>query len=65
MTIRNVWIEPGCIACSLSSDTCPAVFTIPEGSNTAVVRPGVDFSQHEAKIREAAENCPVSVIKFE
>lgn len=65
MPIRKVRIEPGCIVCSLSSDTCPEVFTIPEGSDTAVVKPGVDFNQHEAKIREAAEACPVQVIKFE
>jgi ferredoxin len=65
MAIRKVWIEPGCITCGLSSDSCPAVFTIPAGSNTAVVKPGADLVLHESAIREAAETCPVSVIKYE
>ena len=65
MAIKKVWIEAGCIVCSLSSDTCPEVFEIPRGSDTAVVKDGVDFELHEDKIREAAEGCPVQVIQFE
>jgi ferredoxin len=65
MPISKVWIEPGCIVCNLSADTCPAVFEVPPGSDTAIVKPGVDLSRHEAQIREAAEGCPVSVIKFD
>ena len=65
MAIKRVWIEPGCIVCNLSSDTCPEVFEVPEGSDTAVVKPGVDYDKLEAKIREAAEACPVGVIKIE
>ncbi len=65
MAIKKVWIEPGCIVCNLSSDNCPAVFEVPADSNTAVVKQGADFVKHEAQIREAADACPVSVIKFE
>lgn len=65
MVIKRVWIEEGCILCNLSVDTCPEVFEIPEGSTTAVVKEGVDFSKYEDKIREAAAGCPVEVIKYE
>ena len=64
MVIKKVWIEPGCIVCNLSSDNCPEIFQVPEGSGTAVVKPGADFVKHDAKIREAAEACPVQVIQF-
>ena len=65
MAIKRVWIEPGCIVCNLSSDNCPEVFEVPDGSDTAVVKPGVDYNMLEDKIREAADACPVQVIKFE
>lgn len=64
MVIKKVWIEPGCIVCNLSSDNCPEVFHVPDGLTTAVVKPGADFVKHDAKIREAADACPVQVIKF-
>jgi ferredoxin len=63
MTIKKVWVDPGCIICHLSEDTCPEVFHVgPEGAS---VKPGADFVKHDALIREAAEGCPVTVIKFE
>lgn len=63
MAITKVWIEPGCIICHLSEDTCPAVFFV-DGTG-AHVKPGADLAGNDALIREAAEGCPVSVIKFE
>jgi ferredoxin len=63
MPIKKVWIEEGCISCNLSEDTCPEVFHVTDQG--ATVRDGADFNRHEAKIREAAEGCPVQVIKFE
>ena len=65
MAITKVWIEPGCISCGLSSDTCSAVFDLSDDADSTVVKPDVDFTQHEAEIKEAAENCPVEVIKYE
>jgi len=65
MGIKRVWTEEGCIACHVSADTCPAVFDFPDHSEVSIVKEGVDLSQHEAEIREAAEMCPVGVIKFE
>ena len=63
MAIKRVWIEEGCIRCNLSEDTCPEVFHVKDDG--ATVRPDADLVKHEAKIREAAEGCPVEVIKFE
>ncbi len=65
MPIKRVWIEDGCIACNLSQDTCPQVFEIPAGSNTAVVKPDADLVRNEKAIKEAAAACPVNVIQFE
>ena len=65
MAITRVWIEPGCIACGVSVDHCPAVFDIPDGADTAVVKDGVALVDHEEEIRAAADACPVHVIQFE
>ncbi len=65
MTVKRVWIEAGCICCQLSVDNCPAVFEIPDGSDTAVVKAGVDPAAHSDAIKAAAEACPVEVIKYE
>ncbi len=62
MAITRVWIEGGCITCGISEDTCPEVFEV---KNEATVIEGVDYSLYEEKIKKAAENCPVEVIKYE
>ena len=62
MAIKRVWIEEGCIGCRLSETLCPEVFRVEE---TAQVITGVDFTQFELQIMEAAEACPVEVIKYE
>lgn len=63
VAITKVWVDPGCVRCMLSRDTCPEVFEV--GPDGAFVKPGADFVKHDAKIREAAEGCPVGVIKFQ
>ncbi len=63
MSISRVWVESGCISCHLSEDTCPEVFVVK--GNGAEVRPGADLVKNDALIREMADACPVSVIKFE
>ena len=65
MAITKVWIEPGCIMCSSSVDTCSAVFEITDDADSAQVKTDVNFAQHEDEIKEAADNCPVEVIKYE
>ncbi|MFW6365856.1 MAG: ferredoxin [Spirochaetota bacterium] len=61
MAISKVWIEDGCTSCGLCENICPDVFEVPD---TAVVREGVDFSEYEDEIKEAAGDCPVEVIKY-
>jgi ferredoxin len=62
MAIKKVWIEEGCISCGVCEATAPEVFEMPE---LAVVKEGVNFDEYEDEIKDAAENCPVEVIKFE
>lgn len=61
MAIKKVWMEEGCSACGLCSDICPEVFEL---QDVAKVIEGADLSAHEDKIKEAAESCPVEVIKY-
>jgi len=63
MAISKVWIEEGCIVCNACEDICPDVFSVTDDS--CLVNEGVDFSEHEEAIIEAAESCPVEVIKYE
>ncbi len=64
MTISRVWIEKGCIGCGLAEAICPEVFSIRDNSLNAVIE-SADLSRFEAKIKKAAEECPVEVIMFE
>ena len=62
MSIKRVWIEEGCTVCGLCSDLCPEVFRL---EDEAKVIENADFGAHEAQIKEAAESCPVEIIKYE
>lgn len=62
MAINRVWIEEGCIACGNCEGICPEVFYV---TDEAHVKEDVDFNEFEDGIQEAAESCPVDVIKFE
>ncbi len=62
MAISRVWIEDGCTACGLCEEICPEVFKL---EDLATVKAGVNFNDYEAQIKEAAESCPVEVIKYE
>jgi len=63
MAITKVWIEDGCTVCNLCEDTAPEVFEVTD--ETCTVREGVDFSAFEEEITQAAEECPVEIIKYE
>ena len=70
MAISRVWIEDGCLSCGVAESICPEVFKVVENDDFEVVDSntvieGVDLSKFEAKIKEAAESCPVDVIKYE
>ncbi len=60
MAISSVTIEDGCTACALCEQICPEVF---EMNDVAKVKPDADLDANEDKVREAADSCPVSVIK--
>lgn len=62
MAITKVWVEDGCTSCGLCEGTAPDVFEIDDVSQ---VIEGVTYADYEAEIKEAAEDCPVEVIKYE
>lgn len=63
MAITKVWIEEGCIVCGVCEATAPEVFEM--GEETALVKTGVNYSEYEDQIKDAADVCPVEVIKYE
>lgn len=59
--VAKVWIEPNCIVCNACEGIFPEVFDVQP--NTCVIRPDAPLDDG-LKIQEAAEACPVEVIKF-
>ncbi len=60
--IRRVRIVPGCISCGSCEAICPNVFEV---TDIAHVRPNGDLEDNAELVREAADMCPVSVIKVD
>lgn len=62
--IHKVWIEEGCISCSLCQDICADVFLVEPGLD-CVIKPDAarHFAAKDEAIREAAQDCPVEVIR--
>ena len=61
MEIKKVWIEDGCTSCGLCEEICPEVFKI---KDEATIIEGVYYSHFSEAIKEAADSCPVEVIKY-
>jgi len=61
MAIKKVWIDEGCTACGLCADICPEVFKM---EDEATVIEGINYEDYNHQIREAADSCPVEVIKY-
>ena len=59
--ISKVWIDPGCIVCNACEAIFPEVFEVTD--DTCLIRPDAPLNDG-LKIQEAAEACPVEVIKF-
>ncbi len=59
--VSKVWIEPGCIVCDACEGIFPEVFEVTD--STCLIRPGAPLD-NGLRIQEAAEACPVEVIKF-
>jgi len=62
MTIKKVWVEDGCISCGLCEETAPEIFEV---NDVSEVKEGANFNVSKDEIIEAANSCPVEVIKFE
>ncbi len=65
MKITRVWLdesEDECTSCDLCASIAPDVFEVPD---KMVVIEGVDFNEYIDDIIDAAESCPVEVIKYE
>ena len=60
-SVTKVWIEPGCIVCDACEGIFPEVFEVTD--TTCLIRPGAPLNDG-LKIQDAAEACPVEVIKF-
>ncbi len=65
--VTKVWIEDGCIVCDACETAAPDVFEVQD--ETCIIRPEAlspDFNKPRTEgIIDAAEECPVDVIKFE
>ncbi|MBO5948826.1 ferredoxin [bacterium] len=57
----NVVIEDGCIACGACESICPDVFSI---EDVAVVKAAA-VAGNEDSVKEAADACPLGVIKVD
>jgi ferredoxin len=64
MAVRKVWIEEGCIADGICNELCPNVFGLDEYGE-AFVKEDADFEANADCIREAADECPVLIIKYD
>lgn len=60
-TVAKVWIEPGCIVCNACEDIYKEVFEVL--ADTCIIRPNAPLDDG-LRMQEAAEACPVEVIKF-
>jgi ferredoxin len=64
MAIKKVWIEEGCISDGICEEICPDVFGM-DDDDMAYVKKGADLNANEEGIKEAAEECPAEIIKYE
>jgi ferredoxin len=60
-SISKVWIEDGCIVCDACEAIFPEVFEVTD--ETCLIRPGAPLD-NGLLVEEAADACPVEVIKF-
>lgn len=64
--IKKVWIEEGCISCQVCQDIAPRVFLVEDGEDCIILADAAQhFSPLQEDIEQAAEDCPVEVIKIE
>ena len=64
MTVKKVWIEPGCIGARHCNKICSDVFGLNDFGE-AFIEDDAEFDKNEKGIKKAARICPVRVIKYE
>ena len=65
MQITKVWLDESndeCTSCGLCESIAPDIFEVPD---KMVVNSNANFNDSIADIKDAADSCPVGVIKFE
>ena len=65
MKITRVWLDEStdeCTSCGLCESIAPNVFEVPD---KMIVKENVDFDAFKEEIIDAAESCPVGVIKYQ
>ncbi|WP_291125294.1 ferredoxin [Flavobacterium sp. UBA6031] len=65
MKITRVWLDEStdeCTSCGLCESIAPGVFEVPD---KMIVKENVDFDSFKMDIKDAADSCPVGVIKYE
>ncbi|MCH7494189.1 ferredoxin [bacterium] len=62
LKLKKVWIEPGCIVCNACEEICPEVFEVLEDNCIVVDDADLELVKD---ILDAADACPVEVIKWE
>lgn len=65
MKITKVWLDEStdeCTSCGLCESNAPNVFEVPD---KMIVKENVDFEAFKTEIKDAADGCPVGVIKYE
>ncbi len=65
MQITKVWLDESndeCTSCGLCESIAPDIFEVPD---KMVVKSNANFNDSIADIKDAADSCPVGVIKFE
>ncbi len=63
--ITKVWLDESndeCTSCGLCESIAPDIFEVPD---KMVVKSNANFNDNIADIKDAADSCPVGVIKFE
>ncbi len=66
MAVSKVWLEQSdCISCEACESGCPEVFEMNDGECKIKTTDAAVLSAQSDAIKEVADACPVSCIKYE
>ena len=60
--MKKVMIEPGCITCGACEFVSPEVFEV---TDICRIKKNAPIKENQDAVRQAAQACPVNVIKIE